>query len=299
MGLHITQPIKKSGQAFFFCLPRGEEMKLDKIGIWSEIKLEIVRNYASAYTKILSKKDWCRGYIYIDAFAGAGLHLRKETGEFVHGSPLNALKITPPFTEYHFIDLDEDKVESLKKITKGKPDIHFYHGDCNEILIKDIFPKLTYDSFKRALCIFDPYGLGLKWETIKKGADLKTVDIFLNFSIMDANRNVLFEDLSMAKQEDIGRMSTFWGDTNWKELIYKEEKDLFGEARQIKVDNFKRLALGFRERLRKVAGFKHVPEPVLMRNTKNGPLYYLYFASQQDVANNIINDIFNKYRRAL
>jgi hypothetical protein len=42
-------------------------MKLDKIGIWSEIKLEIVRDYASAYTKILSKKDWCKGYVYIYA----------------------------------------------------------------------------------------------------------------------------------------------------------------------------------------------------------------------------------------
>src|SRR3990172_5278397 len=129
-----------------------------------------------------------------------------------------------------------------------------------------IFPGLTYDSFKRELCILDPYGLDLKWDTIKKAADLKTVDIFLNFSIMDANRNVLFEDLSMVKQEDIARMETFWGDTSWKELIYKEQKDLFGETRQIKVDNFKRLALGFRERLKKIADFKYTPEPVLMRN---------------------------------
>jgi len=274
-------------------------VKLDKIGIWSEIKLEIIKKYASAYTSIMSKQNWCKGYVYIDAFAGAGRHISRKTGELVLGSPLNALEIRPPFREYHFIDLDEDRADVFKQIAVENPDVHSYHGNCNEILIKDIFPKLTYDSFKRALCIFDPYGLDLKWETIKKGADLKTIDIFLNFSIMDANRNVLVEDLSMAKQEDIERMSTFWGDTSWKELIYKEQKNLFGESRQIKVDNFKRLALGFRERLRKAAGFKHVPEPVLMRNTKNGPLYYLYFASQQDVANNIINDIFNKYRRTL
>ncbi len=274
-------------------------MKLDKIGIWSEIKLEIVRDYASAYTKILSKKEWCKGYVYIDAFAGAGKHISRKTCELVLGSPLNALEVKPQFTEYHFIDLDEDKAEIFKKIAEEKLNIHSYHGDCNEILVREIFPTLTYDSFKRALCILDPYGLDLKWETIKKATDLKTIDIFLNFSIMDANRNVLFEDLSMAKQEDIERMSTFWGDTSWKELIYKEQKDLFGETRQIKVDDFKKLALGFRERLKKVAGFKHVPEPILMRNTKNGPLYYLYFASQQDVANNIINDIFNKYRKTL
>lgn len=37
-------------------------MKLDKIGIWSEIKLEIAKNYASAYTKMLSKKMVQREY---------------------------------------------------------------------------------------------------------------------------------------------------------------------------------------------------------------------------------------------
>jgi hypothetical protein len=33
-----------------------------------------------------------------------------------------------------------------------------------------------------------------------------------------------------------------------------------------------------------------------MTNEKNGPLYYLYFASQKDVANNIARDIFRKYK---
>ncbi len=31
-------------------------MKLDKIGIWSEIKLEIIKDYVSAYTKNEIKK---------------------------------------------------------------------------------------------------------------------------------------------------------------------------------------------------------------------------------------------------
>jgi three-Cys-motif partner protein len=133
-------------------------VKLDKIGIWSEIKLEIIKKYASAYTSIMSKQNWCKGYVYIDAFAGAGKHISRKTGELVLGSPLNALEIRPPFREYHFIDLDEDRADVFKQIAVENPDVHSYHGNCNEILIKDIFPKLTYDSFKRALCIFDPYG---------------------------------------------------------------------------------------------------------------------------------------------
>ncbi len=77
--------------------------EFDEIGYWSEIKLDIVRDYA-AYSKILSAKSL--PHIYIDAFAGAGQHVSKETGEFIPGSPLNALDVYPPFREYHFIDLN-------------------------------------------------------------------------------------------------------------------------------------------------------------------------------------------------
>ena len=85
----------------------------------------------------------------------------------------------------------------------------------------------------------------------------------------------------------------------WKELLYRKQKNLFGGVQQTKIGDFKKLASGFEQRLKEVAGFKNVPKPVLMRNIKNGPLYYLYFASQQDVANRIVKDIFDKYRMEL
>jgi len=47
--------------------------------------------------------------LLIDAFAGAGIHKLKSTGDWVLGSPLNALLVKPPFKEFHFIDLDGDK----------------------------------------------------------------------------------------------------------------------------------------------------------------------------------------------
>jgi len=51
----------------------------------------------------------------------------------------------------------------------------------------------------------------------------------------------------------------------------------------------------FRERLKSVAGFSYVPEPLLMKNTNGAVLYYLFFASQKAVAKNIVKDIFAKY----
>jgi three-Cys-motif partner protein len=59
----------------------------DEIGYWSEVKLEIIGKYASAYSKILNAQATIRKHIYIDGFAGAGKHVSKRTGEFVLGSP--------------------------------------------------------------------------------------------------------------------------------------------------------------------------------------------------------------------
>lgn len=102
-------------------------MRLDKIGVWSEIKLDIIKEYASAFTTIMKSQAWCKGYAYIDAFAGAGIHISKRTGEFIPGSPLNALQIENPFTEYHYIDIDKGKTEVLDMLSQAKANIPLDH----------------------------------------------------------------------------------------------------------------------------------------------------------------------------
>jgi|ETNmetMinimDraft_2_1059921.scaffolds.fasta_scaffold95605_2 hypothetical protein len=44
------------------------------------------------------------------------------------------------------------------------------------------------------------------------------------------------------------------------------------------------------------AGFKNVPKPFPMINSKGAIVYYLFFASQKPVAENIIGYIFKKYK---
>ena len=82
-------------------------VEYDEIGIWSEVKLAIIREYAAAYARILdaTRRDSIPSlrWLYIDAYAGPGVHLSKTTKEVVDGSPLIALKVNPPFSEYHFI----------------------------------------------------------------------------------------------------------------------------------------------------------------------------------------------------
>src|ERR1035437_10752235 len=140
-------------------------MKFDIIGYWSEIKLEIVREYAQVYSQILTSNHL--HHVYIDAFAGAGLHLSKAKGEVVPGSPLNALSIRPPFKEFHLIDLDSAKAKQLHGVTAGQSNVHIYEGNCNDVLLKKVFPQVQYAQYKRGLCLLDPYGLHLDWAVIQ------------------------------------------------------------------------------------------------------------------------------------
>lgn len=268
----------------------------DEIGFWSEIKLEIIEKYALAYSKILTQQKNPQLYhIYIDAFAGPGLHISKRTGDYVPGSPQIALSIKPPFKEYHFIDIDSDKVAMLNELAAQKPEVNIYihEGDCNSILLEKVFPRARYEDYRRALCLLDPYGLHLNWEVIQTAGHMKSVDMFLNFPVADMNRNVLWRNPEKVDPADVERMNAYWGDESWRKDAYSK-RNLFGF--EMKEDN-ETIALAFQKRLHEVAEFQHVSKPLPMRNSKGAIVYYLFFASQRKVADNIIKYIFDKYRR--
>lgn len=269
-------------------------VRLDEIGYWSEVKLDIIRKYASAYSTIISKQDSIKGHVYIDGFAGAGTHISKTTKEFIPGSPRNALNVTPPFTEYHFIDLNSGKVDLLREMSKDSGNVKVYEGDCNKILLEQILPLVKYSDYKRALCILDPYGLHLDWEIMYKAGQMKTVEIFLNFPVMDMNMNVLRHDKSNVDEAQIARMDAFWGDESWRNAAYTKTPGLFHDIEE-KTNN-EAIARAFKKRLKEVAGFAFVPDPIPMRNTTGATVYYLFFASPNRIGAKIVNDIFHKYK---
>jgi len=268
-------------------------LRINEVGEWSELKLEILRKYAVAYTTIL-RTNRLRP-IYIDGFAGAGQHISRQTKDLIPGSPLNALNVEPPFEELHLVDLQQQRVDNLRKLTADKQNVHIYSGDSNALLVSEIFPRIRYREYKRALCVLDPYGLHLDWKVIKAAADSGTIEIFLNFPVMDMNMNVLWWHPEATTEENIARMSNFWGDDSWREAAYKKQETLFGPLDEKQPNEA--IAAAFRERLRNVGGFKYVPEPAPMRNSTGAIVYYLFFAAQQAAAENIVSDILNNYRK--
>lgn len=167
----------------------SDDLQIDEIGPWSEIKLEIIRKYAAAYSTILAKQPRL-AHIYVDAFAGAGVHRSRETDELVQGSPLVALSVKPRFSEYHFVDLNPAKASALLQRVKGEPNTYVYSGDCNDILLHRILPRCRYDDFRRALWLLDPNGLHYRWEIVEAAGSERGVEVFLNFPIMAINRDV-------------------------------------------------------------------------------------------------------------
>jgi len=236
--------------------------RFDVIGPWSEVKLDILRDYASPYSRIVAANGFY--HLYIDAYAAGGEHISRTTNEIVPGSPLIALSTEPPFREYHFIDADPTRVEQLRRKTANRSDVHVHSGDCNEILLRVVFPGASYESRRRALCLLDPYNIDLKWEVIAAVGRMRSIEVFVNFMVMDMNMNVLLRNPAKADPVQVARMDRYWGDRSWQQAI--------------------------------VAGFAYAPNPLRFVNSLGFTIYYLFFASPNQTGKKIVEAIFEKHR---
>jgi three-Cys-motif partner protein len=271
-------------------------IQFDEIGYWSELKLEIVEKYGAAYTKAFANQKGLTKY-YIDAFSGAGVHVSKRTRGQVEGSPARALKVSPPFDHFYFIDMNPEKTAHLAMLCKGRRDVDIVTDDATSYLTQKLLPTIQYKKFNRALCLLDPYGLHLDWDVMLQAGQSKAIDLFLNFPVMDMNRNAIWKNPDKAPQDGIERMNRFWGDDTWKHAAYAEnpQHNLFSAPDLVKLSNDSIVA-AFRDRLKNVAGFDVVPEPLPMKNSNSAVVYYLFLASPKAVAQKIINAIFAQYR---
>ena len=272
-------------------------MNKDEIGPWSEIKLDILRDYAAPYSRILKSNRFRHGYI--DAFAGPGLHVKKAGGEEVLGSPLVALGIQPPFYEYHFIDLDGEKVDFLRTQVGSRPDVKFYNADCNQVMLESVLPRFSFAQRTRALCVLDPYKLTLDWKVVCAAGSSGAVEVFINFPIMQMNRNCKHEHTSRILPGELEAMDCFWGDRSWHSAMFRPsaQTNLFGDEEMDKTEN-RDLVTAYCKRLKEVAKFSFVADPLPMRNSRNAIVYYLIFAGPNETGWRIVQDIYRKYASA-
>ena len=83
------------------------------VGPWSRDKLYYIREYLKLFSRAMRNTFPSRAYI--DLFAGPGRCVLDDDSGEIEGSPLVALGIPDKFTEYHFAELDDVAMTTLKE----------------------------------------------------------------------------------------------------------------------------------------------------------------------------------------
>jgi len=284
-------------------------------GDWTEQKLEILRKYLSAYSTIMNKyRDKFR-YAYIDVFAGTGYRTLKQEENtdqllfpelaepeqtFLDGSARVALKVTPLFDQYMFVEKQEARYNELLKLKAEFPAledrIRVENADANQFLGKLLNMTWTRN---RAVLFLDPFGMQVSWTTIEAIAKTKAIDMWYLFPLGIGVNRLLKKDGQISEKWR-ERLDSIFGERAWFDAFYQvsTQTGLFGEEVQtIKTSDFDTISRYFVQRLKSV--FSGVAEnPRLLYNSRNNPLFLFCFASANErgatTAIKIAEDILEK-----
>lgn len=263
-------------------------------GSWTTDKLERVRQYLEKYMQILRKHPSLEP-IYLDAFAGTGYRERPGVVDadqlpiiefdaaetrFLKGSAPIALGIAHPFSRYIFIERNKKRVDELRRLKvtyESLADrIDIVQEDANAFMQR--WCEETDWRSTRAAVFLDPYGMQVEWPTVECLANTGAVDLWYLFSLSAVNR--LLPKNGIPRPAWVERLNRIYGTNQWRDAFCPRRTvaDLFGEQETGSKDaDFTTIANFTNDRLRSV--FAAVaPNPLVLRNEKNSPLFLLCFA---------------------
>lgn len=167
-------------------------------------KYLLLKKYLNAYTKVVSNNF--PNFYYIDGFSATGIVLDRNTGENIKGSPIIALELEYPFTDYIFVEIRSKRKKilehNIKKYSETvakfsivrrerngskKVSIEIIEADINKDInsilekVPERFPSLVF---------LDPEGLELDWNTVETCSKRNKVELLINFSILGISRNL-------------------------------------------------------------------------------------------------------------
>ncbi len=255
-------------------------------GPWTQEKLAIIGAYLDVYTTAL--KDQPFQLIYVDAFAGEGYWRPgssykivdyEDFTELLDGSPAIALAVRDrPFDRFVFIENDDNRGKALD-------DLKRQHSDrCIEVIPKDANVALptfcaSMGRFDRAVVFLDPFATQVSWGTVAALARTEKIDCWILFPLSAIARMMPREGSpseSLASQLD----RICGGREHWQG-VYREtaQLSLFKEKASLeRASGSAHIADCYRARLESV--FERVaPTSRTLRNTKNSPMFELYFAA--------------------
>jgi len=264
-------------------------------GDWTEQKLNMVRQYLSAYTQIMSKQPF--DFAYIDAFAGTGYReakakqahaiplfpelAQRDPQKLLDGSASIALRIQPPFTKYIFIEKEQQRFEQLQKLRAEfaglASRISLVNEDCNAYL-QDRCKNYNWKKH-RAVLFLDPFGMQVQWETMKAIAATKAIDLWILFPLGIAVNRLLKKNGDI-EESWCSRLDLMFGTHDWFGEFYKQKNNqtLFGESTHVtKVCSLESISNFYIQRLKTIFA-KVAEKPYSLCNSKGNPLFQLCFA---------------------
>ncbi|MEK7793545.1 MAG: three-Cys-motif partner protein TcmP [Candidatus Hydrogenedentota bacterium] len=263
-------------------------------GDWTREKLDIVGRYLTAYSLALKNKPFRK--IYIDAFAGTGYRVERdtekdsdeillvpnaiETVEFTDGSARIALKTEPPFDEYVFIEKSRRRIDELEKLRAEFPtlsdNIRIHHDDCNDCLQRVC--RETDWKNERAVAFLDPFGMQVDWETVRAIAETEAMDLWTLFPL-GVGVNRMLKKNGDIRSSWCERLNKIFGTVDWYEEFYRKDGQLDllrNEESYVKTASLESIGQFYASRLKGV--FPRVAkESRRLCNSRGNPLYSLYF----------------------
>src|SRR5258708_33862267 len=78
-------------------------------------------------------------------------------------------------------------------------------------LVKSFHAHVSRIGIEPCVCS-TPYNIDLSWDVIATAGRMESIEIFLNFMVMDMNMNVLLRDPEKEDAAQVTRMTRFWAD---------------------------------------------------------------------------------------
>lgn len=284
-------------------------------GGWTQRKLDVLKKYLRAYTKIFKRNPRARFYSisYVDAFAGTGTLRRPALGglakflpelqeaeeEFRKGSVRRALEVEPPFDHYIFIEKNARKCKELEATSADFSNRHvkIINKDANGALLEwcgSLDPKR-----ERAVVFVDPFGASVKWEVIAALGRSHAVDLWILFPYSAINRMLVRKRKPPKAWAD--RLTSVFGTRDWENRFYSTTAfrsllDSQGIESVHKSADHRVITGFFVERLE--TEFVAVSKPFPMHNSNGSLLFLLFFAAANEHSATkglkIANDIIGK-----
>jgi three-Cys-motif partner protein len=118
----------------------------------------------------------------VDLFSGPGRCVCDDGSGELDGTPLIALSISHPFTDYHFVEADGSAMTALRSRVQrlGAAPRAFFHDMDANAAVSAIIEQLPADAL--SVGVIDPTGLHLRYDSVRKLTNDRRMDLIYGSS---------------------------------------------------------------------------------------------------------------------